>query len=163
MTAWWQGLASRERALVALAGWCVAAALIWVLAVEPFERRLVAADSQLAAGRALHEELRAQAAEAALLRAALPAADPSGQPPREGLEQALAGSGFDEAVLEVEELEEGLVRLQAERLPFDAFVLWLDGVERELDLSVQRLSLRAHAEAGHVDGEVTLAARAAAP
>jgi general secretion pathway protein M len=69
LTAWWAGLAPRERRMVAVAGTLVAAALVWWLAIAPALATVRAADAQHRALDAQLQSMRAMAAQASALRA----------------------------------------------------------------------------------------------
>jgi general secretion pathway protein M len=64
----WQGLAPRERRLVALAAGVVGVALLWALAVQPAWRTLARAPAEIDRLDAQLQTMRALAAEAQALR-----------------------------------------------------------------------------------------------
>lgn len=162
MNAWWRSLAPRERALLGVGALALLATLLWLLAVEPLSGRLQRAEAQAAAERALGAELRAQAAEAEALRAVLPSAAAPDLALEPALRAALEAAGLGETVTRFDAPDDTSVRLELSALPFDAFALWLEGVLRELDLTVERLTLRPDGVPGEVAGELTLARRGAA-
>jgi general secretion pathway protein M len=70
--AWWQGLAERERRLVAFGAVAVVLALLWWVAVGPALRTVLAAPAELDAAERQLQAMQALAAEARELRSMPP-------------------------------------------------------------------------------------------
>lgn len=128
---------------------------LWLGAVEPLERGLAQSRSRLSAELALQQELRALAAEAEALRARLPPPRPPGQSLLAAVRGALDQSPLA-STLQLEAVDEGRVRLRAQRLHFDRFTPWLEGLLKDLGLRIESLELTAHADPGHVAGRLVL-------
>ena len=74
VAAWWRGLAEKERRLIVLAGVVLAAAALWMWALQPALRTLTRTPAQLDALELQFQTMQGLAAEAQQLRATPPVA-----------------------------------------------------------------------------------------
>ena len=154
LRSWWSGLAQRERVMTAGAGIVVAAAVVYIAAVEPAWReraRLLRDLPQLHEQAAQVDALRAEAlALGAGNRVAPVAAD------RVAVEQSLARAGLAGSVKGDGSALEVTVRGAAAQ----AWFAWLDGFVRESHLRVVRVRVTRTATSGLIDVDAGFAASA---
>ena len=150
--AWWQGLARRERMLVAAAAVIVLAALVYLLAVEPAWKARARLAVELPRLRAQAAEVEALALEARQLakRGAAPA---SAGAAKTALEQSLAAARFRDA--RVTALDERRLSVNVQAAAVAPWLAWLDQVARESRLRIARVQMFLAAAPGLVDSEVT--------
>jgi general secretion pathway protein M len=116
LATWWRGLAERERRLVALAGALLAAAALWMLAVQPAWRTLQRAPLEIERLEAELQAMQRLAAEATTLRAAPPVSPEQASTAlqaataRLGDQGKLALQGNGRAVLTVNNIGSGALR-----------------------------------------------------
>ena len=150
LRSWWSGLARRERFMILAAVSVIAAALLYVAAVEPAWRERARLRRDL-------PQLQEQAAQVDALRAealALGAGGgATGVADRAAAEQSLARAGFS-----------GTVRGDGARLEVSvrgaaaqAWFAWLDSYVRESRLRVVRVRVNRTAGSGMVDADAALA------
>lgn len=152
MRAWWQGLARRERMLVAAAAVIVLAALVYLLAVEPAWKARARLAVELPRLRAQAAEVEALALEARQLakRGAAPA---SAGAAKTALEQSLAAARFRDA--RVIALDERRLTVNVQAAAVAPWLAWLDQAARESRLRIARVQVLLAAAPGLVDSEVT--------
>jgi general secretion pathway protein M len=146
---WWRGLARRERAIVATGSTLLAAALCYVIAVEPaWKARTRLADElprlqeQLAEVEALREEAR-------LLRQQGVARDSAGSIRTEA-ERSLARAGVTAVVVSDNARS---VRVTAANVQVRAWLEWVESFAREARVRVDSASLARAAAPGMVQAE----------
>ena len=149
---WWQGLAKRERMLVAAAAAFVLAALVYLLAVEPAWKTRVRLSAELPRLRAQAAEVAALAEEARQLgkRGTAPA---SAGAARTALEQSLAATRFREA--RVTALDERRLAVSVKAAAVAPWLAWLDQAARESRLRIAGVQMFLAGRPGLVDSEVT--------
>jgi general secretion pathway protein M len=155
----WRAASSRERRLMAVAGAMLAAALVFLVLIEPawqgrtaLARELPVLREQLAQMTALREELRqlgqepAGYAAAGGLRARVPQ-----------LEASLKASGLESALRKLE-LQGELLELRFAAAPHEAWFTWLAGLLGEMRLKVVDLAVTRDAGPGQISARVVLEA-----
>lgn len=160
MRAWWQGLAARERWV--LAGGLILLALLagYVLALEPALARNAYLREQIEARRALLEEVRRLAGEAERLRAGAPSAAslPAGGSLLSVTNASAGRAGLQSAIKRVVPEGDRRLRLQFERVAFDRMIAWLEQLSQRHGIAVQALSLERLDTPGLVRADLVLAA-----
>lgn len=152
MREWWQGLARRERALVAGAAALGLAALLYVVAVEPAWRTRARLAAELPLLRAQAAEVDALALEARVLsRRGTAAVSAAALKP--ALEQSLAAAQIRDARVTVQDERRILVGVQA--APATPWLAWLEQAGRESRLRIARVQISRTPARGVVDSEVT--------
>ena len=160
----WRGASARERRLIGGAGVVLAAAVVFLVLIEPawqgreaLARELPALREQLAQMNALREELRQLAQEPAASAAAggLRARVPQ-------LEASLKAAGLDPALRKLE-LQGELLELRFGAAPHERWFTWLAGLLGEMRLRVVDLSVTRDAGPGLISARVVLAAPRASP
>jgi general secretion pathway protein M len=151
MKQWWIGLARRERLGVLTAGLIVAAALVYLLGIEPAWRTRARLTSDLPRLRAETVELDALAAEASKLKGR------TRTPESPADTKAVLGRLLAERHIAVSTIREDEARLivSARRADVAAWLAWLAEASSELPLRVSSARLSRVAP-GVVDAEVTL-------
>jgi len=149
---WWIGLARRERVGVIVASALVAAALLYLLALEPAWRSRARLASELPRLRAEAVELDALAAEAKNLKVRTRSPESPAQT-RAALTKLLAERRIAESAIR-DDGERFVV--SARRADAAAWLSWLQEASSELALRVSAARMSRVAP-GVVDAEVTLA------
>ncbi len=155
MKAWWQGLAPRERGLL-LAGSVLALLMLWFGALyaplkearDAWRERAEAADVSLRWMQAAAGELARRPQAPALV------ADRRSLLAR--VDEGARSVGLGTALLRVEPLSNGRVRVQLQAAPFDLLVDWLQPLG-EQGVRVEELSVQRSSGVGLVDARITLA------
>lgn len=132
--AWWQGLARRERRLVAAAAGVIVAALLYAVAIEPAWRTRARLARELPQLQAQLAEMEALREEARLLKQQGFGTDSSGSL-RAGAQRSLARAGL--AATLRDEGERGLA-VSAAGVSAQAWFAWLEEFTRESRVGVVR-------------------------
>jgi general secretion pathway protein M len=155
MKAWWMQLAKREQRLVAFGAAVLAGGLIYALIWHPLARGIAGNEARVAQQRADLAWMQQAALQMRGLRSQ-PGGTSSpvtaGQPLGAVLQAALRAQGLDSAVDERAPGEDGSIRLTFKRVPFDALLRCLAGLQAA-GVKVQSLDLE-RAGAGQVLGAV---------
>lgn len=152
LLAWWSGLARRERAMVIAAIAVVAAALLYLVGIEPAWReraRLLRDLPQLQEQAALVEALRAEAL-------AIGGGGTTRGVDRAAVEQSLARAGLAASVKDAA----GRLDISVRGAPAQAWFAWLEACLRESRLRVVQARVSRASASGLVDADVGLAASA---
>jgi general secretion pathway protein M len=151
--AWWQGLARRERRMVACATALLAVALLYMIGIEPawrararLERDIPQLQEQLAELEALQDEAR-------LLRQKGVASVASGGSLQASLERSLARAGV---AAKLSPNGERSVAVNATSVPAQSWFAWLEEFCREGRVRVVRARVTRAGAAGVVDADVGL-------
>jgi general secretion pathway protein M len=148
---WWIGLSRRERLAVIAASALVAAALLYLLGIEPAWRTRARLTAELPRLRADTVEMDALAAEAKKLKVRTRSAEAPAQT-KAALTKLLAERNI--AINTIREEDERLV-VTARRADAAAWLGWLQEASSELPLRVSAARM-SRVAAGVVDAEVTL-------
>ncbi len=158
LRALWAGLAQRDRRILVLGALVLGLVLIWALVWEPLgaardaaRLRVAASSNDLATVRAVAPRLRDLIAR------------DGGQPGQRDGRSLLAladasarGAGVGEALLRIEPVSGGQVRVYFEAASFDALVQWLDELETRQGVTSTELNVNRAAGVGRVDARVLL-------
>lgn len=156
MRRWWQGLAERDRRML-LVGGGLALLMLWYGALfaplrearDDWRQRAEAADASL-------RWMQAAAAEVARRpQPVIRVEDRRSLLAR--VDEGARSAGLGTALLRVEPLANGRVRLQLQAAPFDQLVGWLQPLRSEHGVRVEELSVQRSSGVGLVDARVTLA------
>ena len=153
MRAWWQGLSRRERAMTAIGTALVAAALLYLVAIEPAWKARVRLGSELPKLRAQAAELDALAQEASRLKGAGVGAE-SASAARTALEQSAARGNLGAVRIAV--LDERRLSASAKGVPAWQWLAWLEQTARESRLRIAHVKIARTPTRAVVDGEATL-------
>lgn len=149
----WEGLATRDRRVLAMGAGALLLIALWLLAWEPLREARDAA------------RLRTTAAanDLAYLRAAVPQLrDATATPARDGrsllalVDATARASGVGEALLRVEPVSAAQVRVYFEGAGFDALVDWLAALQAGQGISISDFSATRSTGVGRVDARVVL-------
>ncbi|NCT67178.1 MAG: type II secretion system protein M [Rhodanobacteraceae bacterium] len=158
IAAWWQGLAVRERRLLAAGGALAALLLGWALLWHPLARQRAELEQRIEAQRRELAYVRRGAAEVERLRAA----GTRSRGEREGrsllaLADATArGAGLEGALKRVEPVSARSVRVSFENADFDALAGWLEELAHGYGVEASDLSAERADGIGLVHARVTL-------
>lgn len=153
MRRWWQGLARRERMLVAAAAALALGAVVYLLAIEPAWKTRARLAVELPLLRAQAAEVDALALEARQLGARAAAALPPAAL-KAALEQSLAAAQIRDARVSLPDERRILVSVQA--APVTPWLAWLEQAARESRLRIARVEMSLAGARGVVSCEVTL-------
>lgn len=160
MKTWWQGLSDRDRRVLSVGAVLAALLLLYALAWLPLDRSREALRVQAAALDASYRWMRAAAPEVQRLRAG--GAGQQAQDGRSLLARADAGareSGLGTALLRVEPVAEGQVRMVFQQVGFDALMAWLEQFSSSQGLRVSEFNVQTTGASGQVDARIGLEER----
>jgi len=162
---WFANRSGREQAVLALGTLALAAALAYVLVLEPLHQRLAAERRRVQVEASLLEFVRGAAAEAAALRrtGAQRRGPGSDRPLLSVVNDSAAAVGLDGAIRRATPDGRGALRLSFDSVAFDPLVAWLAGLERAHGVQVSGISLERLPEDGRVRVNLVLGAGAALP
>jgi general secretion pathway protein M len=158
MSAWWRGLAARERAVLAIGGAIVALLLAWALVWDPLstqrarlEAEVRQAEADLVWMREAVPRLAARRAQGGAL-----GADRAGRSLPALADASLREAGLGAHLKRLEPLGEGRVSLSFEGVGFDPWILWLEAFAPRYGIRVEELVVDRAAGPGMVDARVVL-------
>jgi general secretion pathway protein M len=157
LAARWQALAPRERGMLALGAVFVLGVLVWLLAWEPLAQSRDALRLQVQAGETDLAWMRAAAPLVRERAAASPA--PLVKDGRSLLARADASAreaGLGNALLRVEPVSDGQVRVQFQGAGFDALMRWVEALSAQGGVRVNEFSARRAEGVGLVDANLSL-------
>lgn len=153
----WGGLAPRDRRVLLLGAVALVILLLWAAVWEPLAGARDAARVRVAAGANDLATMRAVAPRLRELGAA-----GAVQVQRDGrsllavTDATVRGSGVGDALLRIEPVTGGQVRVYFEAASFDALVQWLEELEAHQGIGSTELSVNRAAGVGRVDARVLL-------
>jgi general secretion pathway protein M len=158
MHAWWNGLAERERRIVAIGALAVAAMLGWAFVWHPLSAKRAELRDEVDAGQRDLAFVRVAAADVERLRAT----GKQGRRDRQGrsllaLADATArASGLEGSLKRVEPVGATSVRVSFEVARFDALIAWIEGLTRDYGIEAIDVSADRADGVGLVNARVTL-------
>lgn len=165
MSRWWQGLAARERRVVAIGGALVLLLLAWAFIWDP----LASSRARLQAG------VQQAEADLAWMREAVPrlatsraqggviGADRAGRSLPALADGSLREAGLGAHLSRLEPLGEGRVGLWFDDIGFDPFIVWLESFAPRYGIRVEELTVDRATAPGMVDARVVLVDARSAP
>lgn len=157
MRAWWEGLAVRERRIVAAAGIVLLLAVVFLFVVEPALERRAQLHGQLQELVNEHAWMEAQA-PAVRAQAAAPGATAAARPGTSALgvvDVSARAAGLESALRRVRPLETG-VEAELEGAVYTSLLRWLGVLESRHGLRVMSLSIDRGPEPGRVNAQVRI-------
>jgi len=148
----WTALAQRERLMVIGAAVFVAAALLYLAAVEPAWKARTRSVAELPRLREQSAELQALLQEVKLLRGR-GTASYTPEAAKDALAQSLAHANFASA--RVAMLDERHITVAAKAVPVTQWLVWVEQAARESRLRITAAQITATATRGMVDSEMT--------
>jgi general secretion pathway protein M len=152
----WRAMAPRERRALALGGLALAAILAWLAIWEPlvesrelWRTRVASAETDLAWMRAAAARLQASGPVAA-------AVPDDGRSLLARVDASAREAGLGSALLRVEPIATGQVRVTFEQAGFDALMAWLEALSQAHGVRVTELSAQRADGVGLVDARVSL-------
>jgi len=155
LRAWWQGLARRERTMVACAAALVAVALLYTVGIQPAWRARARLGREIPQLQEQLAELEALRDEARLLRQKGIGSAASGGSLQASLERSLARAGVA-AKLRADGERSATVTVTVTSVPAQTWFAWLEEVCRESRVRIVRARVTRAAAAGTVDAEAGL-------
>lgn len=157
MRAWWEGLAARERRIVAAAGVVLLLAAVFLFLLEPALERRAELRGQLQ--QLVNEQAWMEAhASAVRARAAAPGAAVAARPGSSALgvvDVSARAAGLGSALRRVRPLETG-VEAEFEGAAYTSLLRWLGVLESRHGLRVMSLSIDRGPEPGRVSAQVRI-------
>jgi general secretion pathway protein M len=158
MNRWWQGLAVRERRVVAIGGTLVLVLLAWAFIWDPLstsrarlEAGVTQAEADLAWMREAVPRLAARRAQGGSI-----GADRGGRSLPALADGSLRESGLGPHLARIEPLGEGRVGLWFDDVGFDPWIVWLEGFAPRYGVRVEELTVDRSVGTGMVDARVVL-------
>lgn len=152
LRSWWQGLARRERWLVAAGCALALGGLVYVMAVEPAWKARARLATQLPLLRAQALEISALLGEARELRGRGAAAESAGAA-HSAMERSLAAAGL--GVARIVALDERRIAVSVKGAHVGKWLGWLEQTARESRMRVSVVQVARTAARGIVDAEAT--------
>lgn len=162
MKEWWDGLAARERLILAGGGVLLVLALLWALLWQPLVSGVRELESEVAAQRENLRWMQNAAAELQQLRGrgARAAAGLAGRSLLAVADQSARSAGLGSGLKRIEPDNGNAVRVRLEGVAFDDVVVWLDGLAREAGVLATTIAIERANAPGQVNVRLTLAASA---
>jgi len=157
IAAFWAKRSARERTVLLAAAVLVLAAMLYSLLWEPGQAARKSLSATLPRLRAQVEDMRRQQKEILQLRKKLGAESSRGDL-KALLQASVARTSFAKAVERSESLSGNKVLVQAGPPPFDAWLEWIEVLQRELGVRVDTCRITALDKPGLVRVEVTFVA-----
>lgn len=156
MRAWWEGLAARERRIVAFAAGIVLLAVAFLFVLEPaLERRAdLRAQLQQLVNEYAWMEAQAPAVAARTTSGSTPSAR-TGTSPLGVVDVSARAAGLGPALRRVRPLETG-VEVELEAAPWTALLRWMGTLESRHGLRIETLSLDRGGESGNVNAQLRI-------
>lgn len=156
LRAFWAGLSPRDQRVLKLGGIALAAILAWLLVWEPLRQARDAARVRVAAAVTDLATMRAAAPQLQALAGGNAPAVRDGRSLLALADATARASGVGEALLRVEPVAGGQVRVYFEGAGFDALVAWLEELETRQGVRVGDVSINRAAGVGRVDARMSL-------
>jgi len=145
---WWQARNARERALIAIGGAALAAAVLWAYVWVPLETDRARLAAVLPTLRAQAEQLALEAKDVERLRAAVRARGAA--PSQAAIEATLRAAGLGAGVTGVAMLGGGRVQVNLGVVPFDVLMRAIAQLAESHGFAVDSIALKATGEPGRV-------------
>jgi len=153
----WDALVPRERAGVSLAAAVVLATLLYVGLWEPLAQSRDALRTQVLAGEADLAWMRAAAPLVRERASTAPVvAMPTGQSLLARADASAREAGLGTALLRVEPVNAGQVRVYFQGVGFDPLMRWIEGLSAQGSLRITEFSAQRAAGVGQVDARLNL-------
>lgn len=152
LSAWWLGLARRERAMTAAAGSFALLALLYLIAIEPAWKASARLDAELPRLRAQAAEVMALAQEAKGL-ARRGVAVESASAAKAALEQSLGRANL--GGVRVTALDERRIAVSAKAVPVSQWLAWAEEAARESRLRIVTFRIARTPVRAVIDAEST--------
>jgi type II secretory pathway component PulM len=149
ITGFWKACSARERVAVAAVVILVTGTALYLFLWKPGMAARKSLSEILPRLRAQLEDMRWQRDELAALRKKLGASSPPGDI-AVVLRASAAQAPFAPAVERIESLSGGKARMQAGPLPFDAWLAWMENLQRELGIRLEACRVNALDQPGTV-------------
>lgn len=162
LAATWREASARERTAVLAAAVLAAAGALYAFLWEPGMAARQSLSATLPRMRAHLEDMRWQRQEIVALRKESHATAQRGDL-APVLRASVAQTPFASAVERIDALPNGSVRMQAARVPFDAWLAWTESLQRQLGVRVESCRISALDQPGMVRLEASFAAGGAKP
>lgn len=159
-TGFWKDRSPRERTVLVAAAVLVAGAALYALLWQPGLAASKSLSTALPRLRAQAEDMRRQQKEVLALRKKV-----AGEPRRGDLKTLLQASAartsFAQAIERSDSLAGGMVTLRIGAVSFDAWLEWVEGLQRDLGVRVETCRITALEQPGMVRVEASFASGAA--
>ena len=156
LRAFWAGLSPRDQRVLMLGGLVLGAILIWLMIWEPLREARDAARSRVAAAATDLAAMRAAVPQLRALEGSAASAVRDGRSLLALVDATARTSGVGEALLRVEPVAGGQVRVYFESAGFDVLVAWLEELEAQQGVRTGDVSIQRAAGVGRVDARMSL-------
>ncbi len=156
LRAFWAGLSPRDQRVLMLGGLVLGAILIWLMIWEPLREARDAARSRVAAAATDLATMRAAVPQLRALEGSAASAVRDGRSLLALVDATARTSGVGEALLRVEPVAGGQVRVYFESAGFDVLVAWLEELEAQQGVRTGDVSIQRAAGVGRVDARMSL-------
>lgn len=152
----WAGLSSRDQRVLMLGGIVLATILAWLAIWEPLREARDAARLRVAAAATDLATMRAAVPQLQALGGSTAPAVRDGRSLLALVDATARASGVGEALLRVEPVAGGQVRVYFESAGFDVLVAWLEELEAQQGVRTGDVSIQRAAGVGRVDARMSL-------
>lgn len=156
LRAFWAGLSPRDQRVLMLGGLVLGAILIWLMIWEPLREARDAARSRVAAAATDLATMRAAVPQLRALEGSAASAVRDGRSLLALVDATARTSGVGEALLRVEPVAGGQVRVYFESAGFDVLVAWLEELEAQQGVRTGDVGIQRAAGVGRVDARMSL-------
>jgi len=159
MRVWWLGLSDRDRRVLSIGGALALLLLVYALAWLPLERAREALRVQATATDASLRWMQAAAPEVARMRGQGGALRQDSRSLLARVDAGARAAGLGNALLRVEPVGDGQVRLAFQQAGFDPLMSWLEDFARSDGVRVTELNVQSTGATGQVDARIGLEER----
>lgn len=160
MKNWWLGLSERDRRVLGIGGALAAMLLLYALAWLPLDRARESLRLQAAATDASLRWMQAAAPEVQRLRTGgAGSTTPDSRSLLARVDAGARAAGLGGALLRVEPVADGQVRLVFQQAGFDPLMSWLESFARSDGVRVTELNVQSTGATGQVDARIGLEQR----
>lgn len=152
--AWWQGLASRERQIVAAGGAVLLLFIFYMLLWAPMQRALTRLRVAVPQDTVKLAQMRAQATQIQQLRARMPAAAQRGNI-MSTLEQSAGTRGLRQSISRMEPDGTTGARLTMDEVSFDALIGWIAELQGQ-GIRLENATIQKRPNPGMVNARIVL-------
>ena len=155
---WWEHLAVRQRWVLGIGGFVVAAVLIYTLIWEPWRNSLQQLRQQLAVQQQELAWMRDAAVELKRLTGNSAARNAVSRTRSLStlIDQTAKAAGLGAALKRVEPQGEQRLRIRLEQVGFDQMVLWLSQLEQSYGVEIINAAVQREADSGRVSARLLL-------
>lgn len=152
---WFMSLEQRERRILTGGAVILLAVVVYGAILTPFAHSKAALATQVSEQRALLAWMRPAAAQIQALGGSQPAALPAGSL-LATINREASAAGLGNALRQVQQQNDGSIRVQLEAASFDTMLHWLGDLHQHFGINVSDMSVQRGSSAGMVNANLSL-------